>query len=280
MEKNSSFFEPSAEIVDDIYQWAKYEYLSRLLPRIDSWINRIEKNKLILNPGYEDYGDMSKLLETKRWILENMEMPKLQSVENKKLSCKVIYEVGDHYFEIIMIFRDSKQKISIELEDQRSAFCDENKIIDLFFPFSYLRYFTINHIKYALRSIKSDIDHECSHLRQYFGDADRLIGLPPKGVREENADIEGCILEKKHSGKTVRRNRQIEHGQRDIEFWPNLRTITLKFRNVLQEYPLEDRKKELYEMINYEPAINVLKIDSSKRKLFLKHLISNLQDLL
>ena len=279
MEKISAF-EPSAEIVDDIYQWAKYEYLSRLLPRIDSWIDRVKKKKLVPNPGYEDYCDIFKLLETKKWILENMKMPKLQSVESKKLSCEAIYEAEGYYFEIAMVFRDSKQKVLVELEDQRSSFYDEDKIIDLFFPFHYLRYFTIGHIEYALSIIKSDIDHECSHLRQYFGDKDRLIGLPPKKVREENADIEGYVLEKKRPGKTVRRNRQVEHGQRDIEFWPNLRTMILKFRSELQEYPLEDRKKELYEMINDEPAINVLETNSPKRKLFLKHLISNLQDLL
>ena len=195
----------------------------------------------------------------------------LKTIKSTKYTASTTFTYKNNTFNISLEFgRDDKQTSRI--------------YHDNYFIIIYLnqdRYFKeIDHelrLEFHLSELKEHIAHEVTHLEQFVTGK----GYPPRKLREKGVDFDGYPLHKKPSGKVVKRHkREILHGLIDAEFWANLRSLKLTWTAYLQVTPKKERLEMLKELIEEDVTIEEMKSNPEKRRLFIKHLVSNLQDLL
>ena len=223
----------------------------------------------------EDEGEDHAHPENYKLLINRLQLevhfePELKTINETKKTAETIVEHDD---------RKCKVKFLIIGDDQSSRFYPQEGAEEVYIvmPNKSLWVRNENEMNYYLRFLHEDIDHELTHLKQF---SNMGKGLPSPKVREKDSDISGFVYKKKPH-KKIRTNERITHSLREIEFWPNLRSTMLYFRHRLEKHNSKGARRELLDhLIDFNPIIEGLKSNPEKKKLFLKHLISSLSDLL
>jgi len=321
IEKQSSSFEPPKEITDQIYEWAKIEYLKRLIPRIKSrigYLNKLHKLKSeaeramqsgstdrklpykvfefnnLLHRSWKNvrssiavYRHYKNLIARIDKLVQKMDLsysltelleeaegmlysPTLQTIQSSKLNAKTIFEYDDKKINITITFGgDINQGSRIY-----------TKLFDIIIYLDKKRFFNVpsfGRLLYHLIELRYNIEHELVHLKQLVTGQ----GYPNKKIREKGVDLDGNKQEIKPSGRvmTYRKN-ETAHALIDAEFWSNIRSLSIYWSFVLGNTPEEERLEKFKNLIKHSKTIKEMEPNPEKRRLFIKNLVSNINDLI
>jgi hypothetical protein len=321
IQKHSSSFEPPKEIADQIYEWAKFEYLRRLIPRTKSrigYLNRLEKlkseairemqtgsearkppykvfefnnllqrswknvrrslavyrhyknlipriDKLIqkVGPSY----DLIYLLEKAEEILHS---PTLQTTQSSKLNAETTFKYNGKENDIAIAFGED--------ENQSSAiYHDSLRIVIYLDKKDFFNISSFGKLLFRFAELRDTIEHELVHLEQQV----TRRGYPNIKVREKGVDLDGNKQRNKPSGKVITYHKnETVHALIDAEFWANIRHLSIYWSFILTNTPEEERLERFKELIGESSTIEDMKPNPKKRRLFIKHLVSNVNDLI
>lgn len=103
---------------------------------------------------------------------------------------------------------------------------------------------TVAGVNRQMEVLREVLDHELQHFGQ---DALKLLkglgedaGLPAKHLRDPKLDIHGTPVNPEQRRKMRQRDKRVEHALRDVEFYPNLRTMIREFQVVLARFGKPD----------------------------------------